>query len=113
MIRRPPRSTLFPYTTLFRSVAADPCLGGGGEVLRLDRRDLVQPARRECEVGGRVRREPGARAFDAQAPSFFTRGAELQRHGVGRGGGGARGERMGSEKRTTQNPPRLPTVYPR
>src|SRR3712207_4194576 len=28
MIRRPPRSTLFPYTTLFRSVGAgmDPCL---------------------------------------------------------------------------------------
>src|SRR3712207_7808887 len=25
MIRRPPRSTLFPYTTLFRSPAADPC----------------------------------------------------------------------------------------
>src|SRR2546425_11135774 len=24
MIRRPPRSTLFPYTTLFRSVAPDP-----------------------------------------------------------------------------------------
>src|SRR3712207_9275253 len=24
MIRRPPRSTLFPYTTLFRSDAADP-----------------------------------------------------------------------------------------
>src|SRR3712207_8390880 len=24
MIRRPPRSTLFPYTTLFRSVAARP-----------------------------------------------------------------------------------------
>src|SRR3712207_7986700 len=35
MIRRPPRSTLFPYTTLFRSLAADlrwplvgPFLGG-------------------------------------------------------------------------------------
>src|SRR2546422_7666011 len=26
MIRRPPRSTLFPYTTLFRSVMADVCL---------------------------------------------------------------------------------------
>src|SRR2546426_6794294 len=26
MIRRPPRSTLFPYTTLFRSVRADPLL---------------------------------------------------------------------------------------
>src|SRR3712207_8416601 len=24
MIRRPPRSTLFPYTTLFRSVSVDP-----------------------------------------------------------------------------------------
>src|SRR2546422_7919519 len=26
MIRRPPRSTLFPYTTLFRSVASGPIL---------------------------------------------------------------------------------------
>src|SRR5256885_5815456 len=26
MIRRPPRSTLFPYTTLFRSLAAYVCL---------------------------------------------------------------------------------------
>src|SRR2546426_7731071 len=25
MIRRPPRSTLFPYTTLFRSQIPDPC----------------------------------------------------------------------------------------
>src|SRR2546429_1282957 len=24
MIRRPPRSTLFPYTTLFRSIASEP-----------------------------------------------------------------------------------------
>src|SRR3712207_9135214 len=27
MIRRPPRSTLFPYTTLFRSLATEPFLG--------------------------------------------------------------------------------------
>src|SRR3989442_1827185 len=27
MIRRPPRSTLFPYTTLFRSVPVEPALG--------------------------------------------------------------------------------------
>src|SRR3712207_9317363 len=27
MIRRPPRSTLFPYTTLFRSAYADPATG--------------------------------------------------------------------------------------
>src|SRR2546428_1847878 len=29
MIRRPPRSTLFPYTTLFRSILAKPQLFGG------------------------------------------------------------------------------------
>src|SRR2546426_12417674 len=29
MIRRPPRSTLFPYTTLFRSVPQEEGLGGG------------------------------------------------------------------------------------
>src|SRR3712207_7560477 len=38
MIRRPPRSTLFPYTTLFRSGAADE---------RLDVFDERQPAREE------------------------------------------------------------------
>src|SRR5438045_8018425 len=27
MIRRPPRSTLFPYTTLFRSPLSGPCAG--------------------------------------------------------------------------------------
>src|SRR5260370_29779742 len=30
MIRRPPRSTLFPYTTLFRSVVTYMFLHGGG-----------------------------------------------------------------------------------
>src|SRR2546422_7415490 len=40
MIRRPPRSTLFPYTTLFRSDA-----GGGG--------DAHLPARARRDVAGR------------------------------------------------------------
>src|SRR5258706_6436570 len=32
MIRRPPRSTLFPYTTLFRSVTGNgPCRVGGAD----------------------------------------------------------------------------------
>src|SRR3712207_9063581 len=30
MIRRPPRSTLFPYTTLFRSPHREPASGAGG-----------------------------------------------------------------------------------
>jgi len=33
MIRRPPRSTLFPYTTLFRSVLADVMLAGATETV--------------------------------------------------------------------------------
>src|SRR5256886_11126262 len=46
MIRRPPRSTLFPYTTLFRS--------GCGE-----RRRQVANARVVAEIGGRARQRPG------------------------------------------------------
>src|SRR5690349_22866414 len=51
MIRRPPRSTLFPYTTLFRSLAA-----GGRSVAECDEgaeaRDDV-PARRQTNHGKR------------------------------------------------------------
>src|SRR3712207_8717046 len=35
MIRRPPRSTLFPYTTLFRSIAAEVAIQFPGRVDRL------------------------------------------------------------------------------
>src|SRR2546429_7187520 len=38
MIRRPPRSTLFPYTTLFRSVVRAEVSGQLGQV---DRQDLA------------------------------------------------------------------------
>src|SRR3712207_8609939 len=34
MIRRPPRSTLFPYTTLFRSSMAAPHVAGAWAVLK-------------------------------------------------------------------------------
>src|SRR3712207_8407375 len=66
MIRRPPRSTLFPYTTLFRSVRL--CQLGGGRVgARLasfeDQREArpdrpVQPARlvEERQRDGRDRK---------------------------------------------------------
>src|SRR3712207_7560996 len=47
MIRRPPRSTLFPYTTLFRSLLED-VEGGAGQVparqRRVQRRLVDQPA---------------------------------------------------------------------
>src|SRR3989475_2393348 len=35
MIRRPPRSTLFPYTTLFRSLLLALLSGGGSSLLSL------------------------------------------------------------------------------
>src|SRR2546422_6590228 len=43
MIRRPPRSTLFPYTTLFRSRELQQRLAG--LVLELDREVRVAPTR--------------------------------------------------------------------
>src|SRR3989441_7612037 len=43
MIRRPPRSTLFPYTTLFRS-----CIASGSQIYRGIWADLpVQPRNRK------------------------------------------------------------------
>src|SRR3712207_8593417 len=46
MIRRPPRSTLFPYTTLFRSLAQPLPIGVGGGQLRLDLLVADDPALR-------------------------------------------------------------------
>src|SRR3712207_7303767 len=43
MIRRPPRSTLFPYTTLFRSVRADGGPSGQRRLTVLDGRGQAGP----------------------------------------------------------------------
>src|SRR3712207_7099823 len=51
MIRRPPRSTLFPYTTLFRSELC--ARGSASQIARAPRRRKVSPsAGRTQEVGG-------------------------------------------------------------
>src|SRR2546422_2707233 len=71
MIRRPPRSTLFPYTTLFRSLA----LRRGREAaqVRADEAPDLGAVR-----GERVPREiePEARLFLAQALRLFTARSE-------------------------------------
>src|SRR2546430_7361833 len=55
MIRRPPRSTLFPYTTLFRSrVRRRLSQGGAGPPVPEDSRG----ASRHRRVGDRLRRDP-------------------------------------------------------
>src|SRR2546422_10266461 len=60
MIRRPPRSTLFPYTTLFRSRAAPgrpstPASGATARLLRPPLRAVAPRGRRS--VGPRTRSE--------------------------------------------------------
>src|SRR3712207_6930864 len=62
MIRRPPRSTLFPYTTLFRSrlprrpVAAGGPRGGGDPAPASCASDSVARGRRRGLTGPRARR---------------------------------------------------------
>src|SRR3712207_7206826 len=62
MIRRPPRSTLFPYTTLFRSVLRDQAQvvvrgGYAGAVAELlpDRQGLAVPVERAVVVAAVLR----------------------------------------------------------
>ena len=59
MIRRPPRSTLFPYTTLFRSARGDEgeamagvVFVGGGDSARVWEREGERRARGENEIQG-------------------------------------------------------------
>src|SRR6266536_4753136 len=83
MIRRPPRSTLFPYTTLFRSCWAwrAPCLGAPCQLL-----SLVGPEHgRTIPLAG-----PGTCGGDAPAHSGWARPAHRQAgQGGGAEGGGA------------------------
>src|SRR3712207_6853793 len=83
MIRRPPRSTLFPYTTLFRS-APDRGRTGRRRPLPGSRRrsrlrrllgelEPVEPARRERQQVG-----PLADAREARAPRSEEHTSELQ-----------------------------------
>src|SRR3712207_7076912 len=58
MIRRPPRSTLFPYTTLFRSACGEPT-GTAGAGL-----SLVDPAE-----AGRRNGDEAARARSSHPPA--------------------------------------------
>src|SRR2546427_12400368 len=87
MIRRPPRSTLFPYTTLFRSRAETMPRARDGGVLRGPRRRTApRRAGRRVALGaavrGRTRGEPALRRPVGRAP---------QRRDAGPGAGGVAG----------------------
>src|SRR3712207_7755167 len=57
MIRRPPRSTLFPYTTLFRS-----CRGSGGSAPGMERTLGPTSDKPGVRRAGAVHEAPSARA---------------------------------------------------
>src|SRR3712207_8155044 len=90
MIRRPPRSTLFPYTTLFRSQAGDDRLAPTGELGRRGRdRDPgrgegLRAGRRavpDHEVVAGVEEPPGqwgAEVAEAGEPRSEEHTSELQ-----------------------------------
>src|SRR3712207_7651839 len=84
MIRRPPRSTLFPYTTLFRSGARPP----GTREPATPGRDLMASPRGRALAGG-----PGALR---QVEQRLAPVRALARPRRVRGGGGRKGTRLNS-----------------
>src|SRR3989449_1556833 len=84
MIRRPPRSTLFPYTTLFRSL-----------------RGRAHHGREHRDLDGRVVRR------DARAAVRVLATPQQTRDGAGEGGGG---DRERSEEHTSELQSRLHLV---
>src|SRR2546430_17133186 len=88
MIRRPPRSTLFPYTTLFRSLDRIPChaaphaIRAAPDPARRDPRERVLPRPHARRRGG-VRLGPcgaGARP-PARGAASLRRRPGLGQHG--------------------------------
>src|SRR5256885_5357793 len=71
MIRRPPRSTLFPYTTLFRSLPGEDQLAGAWHLRGLDEQDVA--AHRRPGEAGRHARDGGALRDFAGADRKSTR----------------------------------------
>src|SRR2546422_10847516 len=85
MIRRPPRSTLFPYTTLFRSSRS---VGGRGQA---DRNPVSLPRSRSCSAS-RVSApfvafgaEDGFRCHDDAGDALFKRRTSVILRENGRG----------------------------
>src|SRR5687768_18358975 len=85
MIRRPPRSTLFPYTTLFRSVVITASVMGHSphytDYGSSQGRAVASPSRRagECEAEARRRRASrGAAAWGARRCRSEEHTSELQ-----------------------------------
>src|SRR5256885_4322201 len=82
MIRRPPRSTLFPYTTLFRSLMTGMNFGGGSEftAIRLwtsrseeHTSELQSPCNLVCRLLLEKKKQTGVVERTSLVRSFNTR----------------------------------------
>src|SRR2546426_7488370 len=73
MIRRPPRSTLFPYTTLFRSQRESIPTQRRCSIPIPKRRSRARPVRGHCE---RCRRVPGSLRNRVAYPRHIQRSEE-------------------------------------
>src|SRR3712207_7512281 len=62
MIRRPPRSTLFPYTTLFRSPTADIKPGNALPLENIPTGTMVHNVELKPGQGGKMARSAGSRS---------------------------------------------------
>src|SRR5260370_25172187 len=89
MIRRPPRSTLFPYTTLFRS----------GDVRRIEDAERRRQSAAAGKTGPAVLRV--GMAADA-IRRLEDIGAALHRRGIGRGARRRRHKDQRSEEHTSE-----------
>src|SRR2546427_4957969 len=74
MIRRPPRSTLFPYTTLFRSIMLEQALVTAAEQPRRDAPENLEELAEEVddlhELGGEALQPPkNAQFYHAPEPA--------------------------------------------
>src|SRR2546425_4976705 len=70
MIRRPPRSTLFPYTTLFRSITRTVLVGGRATERQRTLYGLVYDAQQRARAG--VRAGMSGRDADALARELIA-----------------------------------------
>src|SRR5690242_20833123 len=78
MIRRPPRSTLFPYTTLFRSDTVRRMLGATETPFETPAEDVVRAVARRMGVEQTFRRTTVAVDFEKCRSEEHT--SELQSH---------------------------------
>src|SRR2546426_11297734 len=103
MIRRPPRSTLFPYTTLFRSQRLLVCTALGRERTGVHEGDRLEAKKGRLDHrgsaavrNGRRGRSQESRSRRPWVPCLGTR-ADQQRRGQG-------SERGGGKERHTAHP---------